>query len=175
MILCARFAADRKIAMSEELLCIDTNVMIWGILQNGKTEREKRMIEKASSFFENGFNDGKIFAISVITLSEFMVRIPPEERDPYLELISKNFVLIPYSENAALKNADIFRNEYLKMKSKYHGMRGILRPDMQILASAVVFGNVTLITEDEAFRELAEKYIPVSPIPELPPEQPPLF
>jgi len=149
--------------------------MIWGILQNGKTEREKMMIQKASSFFEKGFSEGKTFAISVITLSEFMVRIPPEERDPYIELISKNFVLIPYSENAALKNADIFRDQYLKIKSKYHGMRGILRPDMQILASAVVFGNVKLITEDGAFKELAEKYIPVSGLPEPPPEQPSLL
>lgn len=47
--------------MTEELLCIDTNVMIWGILKNGKTEEEKHMIQKASSFFSNGFNEGKIF------------------------------------------------------------------------------------------------------------------
>lgn len=161
--------------MPDELLCIDTNVMIWGILQNGKTEKEKRMIEKASAFFENGFNEGKTFAISVITLSEFMVRIPPEERDRYIGLISQNFVLLPYSENAALKNADIFREQYSKMKSAYHGMRGILRPDIQILASAIVFGNVKLITEDAPFRELAEKYIPVSGLPDPPPEQALLF
>ena len=161
--------------MSEELLCIDTNVMIWGILRNGTTECEKCMIQKASAFFENGFNEGKTFGISVITLSEFMVRIPPEDRDPYLELISRNFVLLPYSENAALKSADIFREQYAKMKSAYHGMRGILRPDIQILASAAVFGNVKLITEDVPFRELAAKYIPVSGLPELPPEQPSLF
>ena len=123
--------------MSDELLCIDTNVMIWGILQNGKTDLEKRMIEKASAFFDNGFAEGKTFAISVITLSEFMVKIPPDERDQYIELISKNFVLLPYSENAAMKNADIFREQYAKMKAAYQGMRGILRPDLQTSASAV--------------------------------------
>ena len=32
--------------MPDELLCIDTNVMIWGILQNGKSDNEKRMIEE---------------------------------------------------------------------------------------------------------------------------------
>lgn len=170
-----KFAVNVEMTMTEDLLCIDTNVMIWGILRNGRTEREKEMIEKAASFFENGFKEGKIFAISVITLSEFMVRIPPEERDQYIELISGNFVLIPYSEDAALKTADIFREQYAEMKSKYHGMRGILHADLQILASAVVFGGVKLITEDGAFRELAAKYIPVSGLPEPPPEQPLLF
>lgn len=161
--------------MSDELLCIDTNVLIWGILQNGRTEEEKRMIEKASYFFEDGFKQNKIFALSVITLSEFMVNIPSEERDQYLELISRYFVLIPFSEDAALKSADIFRDQYSKMKSAYHGARGILRPDIQILASAIVFGNVKLITEDKPLQELAKKYIPVSGLPDLPPEQALLF
>ena len=165
--------------MTEELLCIDTNVMIWGILKNGKTEEEKHMIQKASSFFSNGFNEGKIFAISVITFSEFMTGIPAEERDPFIELISKNFILLPFSENAALKCADIFREQFLKVKSAYHGKRGILRPDIQILASAVVFGNdnsnIKLITEDKAFQELASKYISVSGLPDPPPEQVMLF
>ena len=79
------------------------------------------------------------------------------------------------AEINALKNADIFREEYSEMKSKYHGMRGILSPDMQILASAVVFGNVKLITEDEPFQTLAAKYIPVSGIPEPDPVHPSLF
>ena len=161
--------------MPDELLCIDTNVMIWGILQNGKNDVEKRMIEKAACFFESGFQDNKTFAISVITFSELMMGIPPEERDPYIDLISRNFVLIPFSENAALKAADIFREQRLKVKSSYHGVRGILRPDIQILASAVVFGNVKLITEDVAFSKLAEQYIPVCGLPEPPPEQLPLF
>lgn len=157
--------------MPDELLCIDTNVMIWGILQNGKTDDEKRMIEKASFFFESGFQANKTFAISVITFSELMVGIPPEDRDPYIDLISRNFVLIPFSENAALKAADIFREQRLKMKSAYHGVRGVLRQDIQILASAVAFGNVKLITEDVAFSKLAEQYIPVCGLPEPPPEQ----
>lgn len=161
--------------MPDELLCIDTNVMIWGILQNGKTEKEKRMIEKASVFFENGFNEGKVFGISIISFSEFMVRIPPDMRDCYIELISKNFVLLPFSEDAALKAADIFRDKYIKMRTAYHGVRGILRQDIQILASAVVFGNVKLITEDIPLRELAESYIPVSGLPEPPAEQGLLF
>ena len=163
--------------MAEELLCIDTNVMIWGILKNGKTEEEKHMIQKASSFFSNGFNEGKTFAISVITFSEFMTGIPAAERDPFIELISKNFILLPFSENAALKCADIFREQFPKVKSAYHGKRGILRPDIQILASAVVFGdgNIKLITEDKAFQELAAKYISVSGLPEPPPEQAMLF
>ena len=93
--------------MPDELLCIDTNVMIWGILQNGKSDNEKRMIEKAACFFESGFQKNKLFAISIITFSELMTGIPPEERDPYIDLISRNFVLLPFSEDAALKAADI--------------------------------------------------------------------
>ena len=166
-----KFAATMVMTMPDELLCIDTNVMIWGILQNGKSDNEKRMIEKAACFFESGFQKNKLFAISIITFSELMTGIPPEKRDPYIDLISRNFVLLPFSEDAALKAADIFREQRLKMKSSYHGNRSILCQDIQILASAVVFGNVKLITEDVALSKLAEQYIPVCGLPEPPPEQ----
>ena len=163
--------------MTDELLCIDTNVMLWGILKQGQTEQENRMVKKASVFFEKGFKEGKSFAISIITLSEILVNIPPEERNPFLEIISQNFIILPYSFDAAEKAADIFREQYSSMKSKYIGKRGILRPDMHILASILAFNNstnagkynhISLITEDKAFCALAGLYISVSGIPDPP-------
>ena len=116
--------------MPEELLCIDTNVMIWGILKKGQTEQEKQMIDKASLFFERSFCEGKLFAISIVTLSEIMVLIPPEDRNEILEILSQYFVILPYDFKAAEKSADIFREQFSKVKSIYHGQRGVLRPDI---------------------------------------------
>ena len=170
--------------MTDDLICIDTNVMLWGILKQGQTEQEKMMIEKASVFFERGFEEGKLFAISIITLSEMMVKIPRENRSQFLEIISQNFIILPYSFDAAIKDADIFREQFLKMKSKYYGMRGILSSDMHILASILAFNNstngekynhISLITEDKAFCALAGQYISVHGIPDPPPEQGLLF
>ncbi len=159
--------------MDDEILCIDTNVAIWGLLKNGTTEKEKNMIEKAAAFLDNSFENGVHFAISIISLAEFMVSIPSEKRSSYRELISQHFMLLPYDEPAALKSADIFKEQYLKQKSAYCGRRSILRQDIQILASAVVIRkNIRLITEDEALRKLASLYIPATGIPDPPPTQP---
>lgn len=169
--------------MPEELLCIDTNVMIWGILKKGQTEQEKQMIDKASLFFERSFCEGKLFAISIITLSEIMVLIPPEDRNEILEILSQYFVILPYDFKAAEKSADIFREQFSKVKSIYHGQRGVLRPDIHILGSILAFNSnsggkydyILLITEDKPFRKLADHYIRVQGIPDPPLEQGLLF
>lgn len=162
--------------MSDEILCLDSNVIIWGILKNGKTESEKQMIKKAISFLEQSFNEGKVFAISIISLSEFFVQIPDDKHNYYMDFISKHFIILPFGTDAALWASSIFKKYYGEMKSSYYnGSRGILRPDIQILASALAFGKIRLVTEDRKFQKLAEKYLSVSGIPDLPPVQDNLF
>lgn len=165
--------------MPDELLCIDTNVMIWGILQNGKTEKERHMIQKASAFFKNSFEEGKLFAISIITFAEFMAGIPKDDRDLYTEIIYKNFILLPYNLNAALRSADIFYDHHSERKTSYRGERGIMCADIKILATILAaqkdYQKIKFITEDTKFRKLAANYIDTCGIPDPPPEQGDLF
>lgn len=158
--------------MSEQIVCVDTNVMIWGILQNAKTTDDKNMSEKVQSFLDKGFKEKKIFAISIITFAEFMVKIPPEKKDNYIKIISENFIILPFSEDAALKAAEIFFLHYHTMKgTHYSGTRPVLRQDIQILASILAANANVLITEDKIFQKLSAKYITTQGIPEPPPEQ----
>ena len=151
--------------MSDHISCVDTNVLIWGILQEGITEKEKEMIPKAKEFLKSEFDQGKTLAISIITLAEFMVAIPEKKRNQIHSLFLENFIILPFDYDAAIKAAEIFYQQYHTMKSSYVNQRAIIRQDIQILASALMHDNVTLTTEDGPFMTLAEKYLQVQKIP----------
>ena len=154
--------------MSDNVLCLDSNIVIWGFLPNGKTETEQKMKKKVSAFLQKCFNEKIKFAISIISLSEFFVQIPENEKTHFLEIFQKNFIILDFNLAAAMQAASIFHEQYGKMKRSYYESRGILRQDIQILATILAFGKLKLITEDYGFQKLAANYgIPVSGIPEF--------
>lgn len=86
-------------------MCLDTNILIWGILSNGKTPKEKEMINKTQAFLKEKFDEKCPLAISVISLAEFMVKIPNEDKNKYLEIFEQNFIILEFNKNTALKAA----------------------------------------------------------------------
>ena len=115
-------------------------------------------------------------AISIVTVGEVLVCISPEEREKFIAILQKNFVILPYDLAAAKKAAEIFSEIFGKMKSSYKGQRGLLRQDIQILASALANGNTSVIvTEDSGFKDMARHYLTVIELPDPPMTQMELF
>lgn len=160
----------------QPFLLLDTNILIWGVLQGGDTPEEREMIKKAAAYLDKAAKDGRTMAISMVTVGEFLVCVPQEEHEKYLALLQESFAILPYDLAAAQKAAVIFSKDFAKMKSSYKGRRGLLRQDIQILASALAHGNVSVIvTEDGGFQDMAKQYLTVISLPEPPMTQMELF
>ena len=160
----------------QPFLLLDTNILIWGMLQSGTTPEEQEKVRKATAFLDKAEKDGQLMAISMVTVGEFLVCVPQEEHGKYIALLQESFAILPYDLAAAQKAAVIFSDDFGKMKSSYKGQRGLLRPDIQILASALAHGNTSAImTEDVGFKEMARKYLKVIELPEPPMTQMEMF
>ena len=160
----------------QPFLLLDTNILIWGLLQSGDTPEAQKMVEKATSYLDKAAKEGQPMAISIVTVGEVLVCISPEEREKFIAILQKNFVILPYDLAAAKKAAEIFSEIFGKMKSSYKGQRGLLRQDIQILASALANGNTSVIvTEDSGFKDMARHYLTVIELPDPPMTQMELF
>ena len=160
----------------EPFLFLDTNILIWGVLQSGDTPEEKAMVEKATAYLDKAVKEERPLAISMVTVGEFLACVPKEEHEKYIALLQKGFAILPYDLPAARKAAVIFSENYGRMKQSYKGQRGLLRQDIQILASALAHGNISVImTEDGGFQDLAKRYMTVIPLPDPPMTQMELF
>ena len=160
----------------QTLMVLDTNILIWGVLKPDKTPEEKEMTAKATAFLDKVCADKQPLAISMITVGEFLVCVPPEKREEYANQLQKSFVILQYDLLAAMRSADICGTMFGKMKNSYRGCRAILRQDIQILGSAMAHGNVSaIVTEDGGFQALARHYLNVIGLPDNVPEQLELF
>lgn len=134
------------------------------------------MTAKAIAFLDKVCADKQPLAISMITVGEFLVCVPPEQREEYANQLQKDFVILQYDLLAAIRSAEVCSTMFGKMKNTYKGRRAILRQDIQILGSAIARGNVsTIVTEDGGFQEMARNYLNVSGLPDKGPEQLELF
>ena len=160
----------------QPFLFLDTNILIWGVLQSGDTPKEQEMVKKATAYLDKAAKDGMTMAISMVTVGEFLACVPQDEHEKYIALLQKGFAILPYDLAAAKMAAVIFSENFSKMKSSYKGQRGLLRQDIQILASALAHGNISVIvTEDKGFQDMAKRYLTVNTLPEPPMTQMELF
>lgn len=52
----------------QPFLLLDTNILIWGLLQSGDTPKAQKMVEKATSYLDKAAKEGQPMAISIVTV-----------------------------------------------------------------------------------------------------------
>ena len=101
-----------------------------------------------------------------VVIGEFLVKVPVEKHQEVQAVLEKRFQIVPYDAVAAACAARIFQEHKNSGASRGNVPRDILKADIQILATAVTRKVVKLYTHDGDLAKLAEKYLPVSQMPE---------
>ncbi len=157
--------------MKKNIVCLDTNILIWGIQKIALPEYQDR-IERAQLLFKQLHQDKAEIMIPSVVLSEFMMKIEKKEIPRLLKEIQKNCKIYSFDAVAAFKLADIFRN--IKANKTYEELQtlGITRQcikfDSMIVATAVIQNSSVIYTEDKGVKKIAEKEgIETKELPEI--------
>jgi len=150
------------------IVCLDSSILAWGIDARGRTEMECRMTDKAIALLEVCRLRRLPLATSLVCFTEFLSIHSAELREALTEITQNDFALYPFDLPAAKLCAEIFYDNQSMLKSSYHGIRGILRPDLQIVASILTHCySPFLVTGDGPLATWASKYLPASRLNEL--------
>ncbi len=152
-----------------DLVCFDTQIIIWGVKKQATIGQENN-IEKAKYLIKLCEQDKIDVIVPSVVVAEILCGLEPDSRNPFVELMHHRFIAPPFDTQAALQFAHIWRN-----KRQIQGEIGISRAEMKadfmIIATAVVRGAECIYSEDVGLKKFAQDYIDVRPLPNIPPMQ----
>ena len=151
------------------VICLDTNILIWGIRKE-ITEEEKSKILKTRHFLDQ-IKTEKVIIPSIVC-AELLMKVPPEEHSLVISKFN-GFMIIPVDSFVASIFAELWYKENLSLQdgNSLHGSfemtKHELKADLFILATAISQNCNELYTDDIKFSNLAKNHIEVKSIPSI--------
>lgn len=158
-------------------VCIDSQIIIWGIKKQSSAGQENLIIQ-AEYFFKWIDEQKHDVIIPSIVLAEIFAPEPAESRAKYLEYFNKNFIIVNFDTRTALKYAQILhgRKEEIKQLMTQNDIpRQKMKADHLIVACAIVNNAKCIYSYDPGLKAFAQSFIEVRDMPALPPQQTQLF
>lgn len=151
------------------IYCIDSNIIIWGIKKQA-TPGQEEMIARAEQFFFHADEYEDIILVPTMVLAEILAPEPPQIRAKYLEILSKNFVLVSFNEMASLKYAELLYNRFEDVRNiatSTNVTRQRMKVDHMIIATALVNNAAAIYSTDQGLKSFAQGYIDVRDLPPI--------
>lgn len=160
-----------------DLVCVDTQVLIWGIKQESNSGQEQR-IDDTLAFLKKLDEDGDKVLVPSVALGEMLVNASEERRGELNAYVVEVFRIVDYDAQAAL----IFARLYQKYLNDRRSVESNQRPshlqnrhkmkaDLMIIATALAHQADIICSDDDGVRKLAQAHLRVMGIPPAPPEQ----
>ena len=152
-----------------KLVCLDTNLLIWGIQQQSKKGQEE-MIPRTKIFIDSLAEDKETFVlVPTVVIAEYLMPIPQREHAAVINLFNKRFIVAPFDALAASKFALIWNtNKSIEEaeKSIANGAtRAELKADSMIVAIAVARNVGCIYSHDNGVKTFAKGFVEVKDIP----------
>ena len=149
---------------NQRIVCIDTNILVWGIRKEGPPDLK----QYADYFFNQLDNDkddkGRSNAqvmVPTVVLTEFITPVKSsEERDKLIAELGKRFLIEPFDARDAALAATLWhygKTNRDRQNAPKDGQRAILRADTMIIATAKGHGATEFYSEDDDARAMAQK------------------
>jgi len=161
---------------SEELVAVDTEILIWGVQKRGNPEeRRKVMVPKAEYFF-NQFLQENNFKLVIPTpvMREYSVGLLKEGGEIFSAFL-EHCIVVDFDYKAAIIASEIWKKKE-QIKGEINDSRRCITSDCKIIAAAKANGGSAIYTEDDDIVKLARLInYPARPLPEVPPQNMELF
>ena len=152
----------------KKIVCVDTNVLIWGVSEKKKSE-DPELFEATKSFFQKikSASSKQILVLPAPVVAEFLVGgDEPNKIESSLNDF-EGFEIAPFDVAAAKKYAEIFSFGNQKRKNgKYEKSRNCFKLDCAIIAIAVSIRASCIYSQDKDVGKLASDHIKVLKIPD---------
>ena len=119
------------------IVCIDTNILIWGIKKQA-TEGQENKIDQAERFLKHLDSKGNDIIVPSLVVAELLMNIPNEQKGILLNKISKSFRIVAFDTISATLYSTIWfdlnrDNKELINKSQ---LKNEMKIDCMIIAIA---------------------------------------
>lgn len=153
------------------LVCLDSQIIIWGIKEVA-TEGQEMMIPRAKAFLKWLDDNDKKVIIPAPIITEILMPVPKENYEKLLRILHNKFRVVPFDEIAAIKCAEIWQNksndEHLKAYRKTHQIgKHHMKFDFQIVSIAVTRQAECIYSHDPHLRRFAGDMVSVREMPML--------
>jgi predicted nucleic acid-binding protein len=149
-----------------KLVCLDTQVLIWGV-QGIASPGQEDMIDRAKLLLQQLAKENAKIAIPSVVLGEFLIKIPEDNREAMIQLLSRGFQVVPYDTPAALRFAQIWDTHSIASVKKEVSKgatpsRHELKADILILATAIARNVECIYSADRRhMQQFAQGFIVV--------------
>lgn len=155
------------------LVCLDTNIVIWGILKECR-EGEEANLEKAKSLIQELAKSHDEVLLPAIVVGETLAGVNKTKLNLATDLLQQHFMIAPFDTAASKFYASILQTqkpEFFDAKKKRWDIpRKAYNADCAIVATAISRKASTIYSEDRHLIRLAENQpIEVKTLPPIPP------
>lgn len=160
-------------------VCLDAHVLIWGLQGNASSQRQE-MIPKAKNFLKYLSENNIIILIPSAVLAELLMYVPPEEHERFIQKFSISYQICPFGKKEAIyfgkiwyaKNNDKTIEEVKEdLKNLGISAKSKIKFDILIIATALAHKADKIISHDDDVKKLAEGFIKVEEIPDIPTQE----
>ncbi len=153
-----------------ELICLDSQVLIWGIKEQA-TGGQEDMISLTKNYI-NSLDNNSLILIPSIVMAEFLIPIPSHLHAMVINLFTNKFIISPFDALAASKFSTIWQHHMpsgeKKIKEQPSVTRSELRADGMIVATAVAQKADRIVSHDQWIKKFAKDFIEVVDVPFIP-------
>lgn len=154
-----------------ELVCLDTQIIIWGIKGEATTGQEE-MINKAENFLKY-LDENKVkVLIPAVVIGELLMPLPHTEHDQFIKVVEEHFMIVPFDTAAASCFARLWKEKkdkgvIEKIRSDTSHTRAEIKVDCQIVAIAVTRKVNCIYSYDPGVKAFGEGFVKVEEIPDI--------
>ncbi len=145
-----------------ELVCLDTNICIWGIKQQS-SEGQDDNIRKAKHLIALLSKENAEVAIPAIVVAELLDKVSSSESISFSARLEDLFLIPPFDRMAA--------EEYARLAAPGNASKDATKVDRMIVATARAIRADAIYSEDPHIWAIANPVIEVRRLPVPPPEQ----
>lgn len=149
-----------------QVICLDTNVLIWGVRQDTSNPKQKHMVAHARNFLEYCQTQNIQMLVPSVVVGEFLTMVEAQHHADVIKHLASIYNIADYDAHSAAKFAEILRDKKQKnIKEHTNITRTELKADIMILATAITMNADTIYTHDKGLRALSKGYIKSADIP----------
>jgi predicted nucleic acid-binding protein len=147
------------------MICVDTNVLIWGV-QGAARAAQIGMVDRTRRFLRWLFKANDLVMVPAVVVSEYLHNFPAFEHARQLRVLEENFVISPFDIRCAAVASEM--QSAGRVTVGVPGARQTLKADTQIIATAICHGARAIVTADVAeFFRLAKGRIAILDVPDI--------
>lgn len=147
-------------------VCLDTNVLIWGVKQQF-TPGQEHMIERTARFIRHLDKKGVTCVVPAIVISELLMPLPLSEHMPFIAMVSTSFTVPSFNAVTASFLSKIWQSK----KGQVDIKREEIKFDAMIVATALAARATCIYSNDPHIAEIALGHLDCKDIPEMPEQE----